>query len=377
MSPFRRALGRELRHLRHSRWDLVGLIVMPAILLFLVSAMLWHGAMRDVPLIVVNSDGSAASREMIRVLDASPMIHVTTYRTNEEQAVRDVRRDDAMGFIHLPAGLGEGLRTHRTPVVRVLYNASFLSAGMLLARGVEEAMQDAAPAIVAGQLSAHGLPPVRTRRIAVEATALGNPASSFEWYLGLLIYPAVLHLLTACVCALALGRELHDRSLAQWASESGGITPALVGKMLPYVVVVSLWGVVWLLYLTLGRGWRVDGSIALIVAAQTLFYAATAAISSLLIAATRETATALSASAVYAGSALAYSGATLPLNGAHLFARFWSNVLPLTHYVALQMGQISDLAPTAAISPALALLGYVVIAGGIAVLLIARQARRA
>jgi ABC-2 type transport system permease protein len=95
------------------------------------------------------------------------------------------------------------------------------------------------------------------------------------------------------------------------------------------------------------------------------------------VAVTRETATALSASAVYAGSALAYSGATLPLNGGNAFARIWSEVLPLTHYIALQMGQVSGQTVAAAVSPTLALIAYVVIAGGGALAVIRARAGRA
>jgi ABC-2 type transport system permease protein len=135
--------------------------------------------------------------------------------------------------------------------------------------------------------------------------------------------------------------------------------------------------VIWLLYLTLARGWRVEGSIVLIVAGQTLFYLATAGISALLVAVTRETATGLSASAVYAGSALAFSGATLPLDGGSGFARIVSAILPLTHYLALQMGQFVGDAPGTALGPMLALCGYVVIAGGGAIVLIQHSGRSA
>ncbi|WP_010185140.1 ABC transporter permease [Sphingomonas sp. PAMC 26605] len=375
MTAFGRALRTELAHLARDRWDQAGLFVVPAMLLFLMAAMLWRGTMHDLPVLVVDSDQSAASRAMIRSLDASPVVQIVGFRQSERAAVIDVRRGAAMGFVHLPAKLGEGLARHRTPMVRVFYNGSFLSAGSLLARGVDEAIADASRGLLTSQLSSHALPPDRTRRFAVEATLLGNAATSFEWYLGALIFPAVLHLVTAGVCAMALGRELADRSLARWARDSGGVTAALTGKMLPYFAVMSLWGVAWLLYLTLARGWRVEGSLAVIVAGQTLFYAATAAISALLVAVTREAATALSASAVYAGSALAYSGATLPLDGGNAFARIWSNALPLTHYIALQMGQISGQDGVAAVRPAVALLAYVAIAGGGAVALAARQAR--
>ena len=221
-------------------------------------------------------------------------------------------------------------------------------------------------------------PSPRTHRLVIEATALGNAPGSYEWFLGLLIYPSVLHLIAACATAMALGRELRDRSLASWARSTGGVASALAGKMLPYVAVVSLWGVAWMLWLTLARGWRFEGSIALVAFAQVLLYASTAAISALLIAITRDTPVTLSAGIVYAGSALAYSGATLPLNGGSLFARVWSNLLPLPHYLALELGQVTDRAitMTGAIVPAIALTAYLMIAGGGAVAIITVAARR-
>ncbi|ROT93920.1 ABC transporter permease [Altererythrobacter sp. FM1] len=378
MSAFGRALTLELRHLRHDRWDLIGLFVVPGILLALMAGMLWQGTMHKLPLAIVDSDGTSASRTMIRALDASPMIRIEGSYPSEIDAVRAMRSGEAMALVHLPPGLGEGLARDREPVVRILYNASFLSTGRQISSAAEAAMQTAAVQILADELANHTLLSSRTRRLAVEATAVGNASGSYEWFLGLLIYPSVLHLVAACATAMALGRELRDGSLGVWARSTGGIASALAGKMLPYVTVVSLWGVAWMLWLTLACGWRFEGSIALVAFAQVLLYAATAAISALLIAITRVTAATLSASIVYAGSALAYSGATLPLNGGSIFARVWSNVLPLPHYLDLQMGQVTDRTITmaGAIIPTTALAAYLVIAGGGAVALIAVVARR-
>ncbi len=377
MNAFRQALTLELRHLRHEYWDLAGLTLVPGILIFIVAATFWQGPMRQLPLAVVDSDGSTASRAIIRALDASPLVHLTGLYPGEVEAVRAVRAGNVIGFVHVPAGLGESVARHREPVVRILYNGSFLSAGGQVSRAAAEAIREAIPEIAANQLMNHAVPASRVRRLAVEATPLGNTPASFEWFLGLLIFPAVLHLVAACVCAMAIGRELREGSLSDWASASGRVAPALAGKMLPYVAAISLWGIVWLLYLTLARGWRIEGSLPLIALGQTLFYAATAAIAALLVAVTRETATALSASAVYAGSALAYSGATLPLNGANAFAHIWSNVLPLTHYIALQMGEVSGQSVAAMVAPAMTLAAYVVIAWGGSVALIMARSRRA
>ena len=377
MTAFRRALAREVRHLRRDRWDLAGITLLPGILIFIVAALFWQGPFRQLPLGIVDRDGSGASRAIIRALDASPLIRPGGSYRDEAAAVRAVRTGTIMGFVHIPAGLGQSIARHREPVVRILYNGSFLTAGGQVARAAGDAVTAAFPTIAASQLPNHAVPEIRVRRLVVEATALGNAPVSFEWFLGLLIFPAVLHLIAACVCAMALGRELEDKSLSAWVKDSGGVGAAMAGKLLPYVVAISGWGLVWLLYLTLARGWRVEGSLVLIACGQTLFYVATAAIAALLVAVTRETATALSASAVYAGSALAYSGATLPLNGGNAFARIWSEVLPLTHYIALQMGQVSGQTVAAAVSPTLALIAYVVVAGGGALAVIRARAGRA
>ncbi|OAN58484.1 ABC transporter permease [Sphingomonas sp. TDK1] len=375
MSAFGHALRAELRHLARDRWDLAGLTLIPGILLLLVGAMFWQGSMRRLPIIVVDDDRSSASRTLLRAIDATPLVRIAGMRASEAEAVDAVRRGHANGFVHLPKDLGKGIARHRTPVIRILYNASFLSSGSQAASGAASAIQSAAATLVVDQLASHALPPDPARRFAVEAVPLNNAASSFEWFLSTLIYPAVLHLVAAVTSAMALGRELEARSLGGWARRSGAALPALLGKLLPYVAAASLWGVAWLLFVTLARGWRVEGSIAAIVAGQALFYAGTAAISALLVAATRETATALSVCAVYAGSALAYAGATLPLNGGSGFARFWSEVLPLTHYLALQTGQLGGQELRTIAPPMLALLAYVLVAGGAAWLLIRRQAR--
>ena len=55
-----------------------------------------------------------------------------------------------------------------------------------------------------------------------QVTLLGNPGASLEWYLGLLIGPAVLHLLIAVTTAASLGRELEDGSLAAWDARDVG-----------------------------------------------------------------------------------------------------------------------------------------------------------
>ena len=78
-----------------------------------------------------------------------------------------------------------------------------------------------------------------------------------------------------------------------------------------------------------------------------------------------------------AGSALAYSGASLPLTGAGLFARVWSQILPLTHFMALQMDQVMGVAAMPFLRAGAVLMLYPLVAGGAGAWLIRRAGRRA
>jgi len=374
MSPFRRALTNELAHLRRDRWDLALLTLMPATLLTLMAAMLLQAVPRNLPIVVVDQDRSSFSRALVRDVAASPTVHITEIGDSIDAAFRTVRQERAWAVLSIPRGAGDLVRMP-VPAIQIFYQASFLSTGSVVASAVEAAARAAVARQTTELLASHGLPGLRVPTPTVQATILYNAATSFEWYLLVLICPAVLHLLIGCMTVVALGREVRGGSFTAWTRASGGVAGALAGKMLPYVVIVSGWGAAWLIWLCVVRGWRVEGSLGVIVGAQALLFAATAAISAFLVALTKQVSTGLSASAIYAGSALAYSGATLPLNGGSLFARIWSQALPLTHYMALQMDQFLG-APIATALPQLGALSlYVLLLGSVAVLVLRRAGR--
>ncbi|WBO23883.1 ABC transporter permease [Sphingomonas abietis] len=365
-----RALFAEMRHLGRDRWDLGVLTALPAVLVILVSAMLIQGVPRQLPIAIVDEDGSSLSRAIIRDVEASPTVRVTWMGGQIAPAFHRVRKEDAWAVLRIPHGLEDGLEHRPPPAIQIFYQGSFLSMGSVVSRAIEAAVTASLIAHLPVTPSSHGLPGIRLHPPTVQATILKNPSTSFEWYLTVLIDPAVLHLLVACMTVVALGREIENKSLAGWAVRSGNVGAALVGKMLPYVLVATIWGTLWLIWITWFRSWPVNGSLMLLVLGQALLFAGTAGISSLLVVATGDIGTGLSASAIYAGSALAYSGATLPLQGGNGFARIWSQMLPLTHYIRMQMGQYLD-APLRTALPELGLLLlYALMCGGVSVLLL-------
>ena len=101
-------------------------------------------------------------------------------------------------------------------VFRVSYNAAFLSTGGIAEAGITSALTAAALEAASANGPVAGASIVRLPAPPVSVNILANPQASFEWYLQALVDPAVLHLLVACAAAMAMGRALHDRSLADW-----------------------------------------------------------------------------------------------------------------------------------------------------------------
>lgn len=366
------ALRRELAHLAHNRWDLGMLTLFPACAITIVAAMLIAAVPRGLPVAVLDQSNGTVSRAIIRAVSASPAVTIAARPTSMAEAERLARAGQVWAILAIPEGVDKGLTRTDTPAIQIFYNASFLTIG----GSAESALQSAVSAVLAEKgldaLRARGLPAIRITPPAVQATVLFNPQTSFEWYLQALIQPAVLHLLTACVVVMAMGRELQGKSLTTWKRETGGGLAALLGKLMPYLTALTFWGAVWLIWLCGVRGWTMNGSLLLTLFAQALLFAGTAAISLLLVTAARKASFAFSASALYAGSALAYSGGTLPLDGGSGFARNWSAVLPFTHYLRLQMDQFLG-APLSASLPQLGVLSlYLVVPLGLVLLLLRR-----
>lgn len=377
MTTFGAAWRAEWRHLGNYRLDLALVTWLPALLLLLMGGMISYGTPQGLGVVVIDHDRSAASRAVIRTVEHVPALAVVAEVNSLPAALTALRREQAVVILVLPAGLGAPAIAAATPKVQILYQSAFLSTGTLSSTFLRVAVLAALAERLPHETGLGGAPLLRAPLPGVEVTILGNAGLSLEWYLGLLVGPGILHLLIAVLCVASLGREVEDGSLARWARRVRYPVPALAGRMSPYVIIGTAWSILWLLWLTLGHGYRFDGPIVLVVIGLFLLHAATAAISALLVAVTRKVGTSLSISVIYAGSALAYSGASLPITGAPLIPRLWSDALPLTHYLSLQMDQAIGVSSRPFVVEASILLLYVVVVGSTAVGVLGISGRRA
>lgn len=330
-SGFGVSLRREWAYLGRSPWDLALLTWLPLLLCGLIAWQLSAGVVRDLPVVLVDQDGSAIGRDLAIRIEAAPGLALAGRVADMAAAEKLIRARGAQAAVLLPPDTARRALAGQAPVI-LYFNASYSAAAATIQREAA-AVIDAANARLAVERIAAIAPAGSVRAAPVRAvtTIAWNAPGSQEQQLVSLLHPALLHLLFMLAVVSAFGRELRDGTAGAWAPDLAG----LAGKAAPYLVAFMLWGVLATIWLAGVRGWSIAGSAVLLLAGWLAMYLAYLGVALLLIGATRTMSQALSLTGIYAGASFAFAGAIFPLDQASGFARAWGNGLPFTHFARL------------------------------------------
>ena len=354
MNSIVNSFRREAQRLWASPWDLAMVTWVP----LLGVALLWWifsaGLPRHLAVGVVDEDHSSLSRQLVRMLDATPGVQITQHYANAGEAERALRAVEVYAVVRVPRDFARTVKQGRAAQVTLLHNAQMGTHSGLLQRDVRSAVGTLSAGIEMAARNKRGESPQAVRvsmePIHTQLVALFNVSSNYEQFLGAALIPALLHILAMTAGAWTVGRELRDRTLGEWLGAGGlpHIAGALLGKLaLPWAT-LTLTGLLALAGITWGRGWHPPGNLAWVAAALALLMAVSLAAGAALAAVTRSLRTALSGAGFFAAPAFAFSGVAFPLAGMPGSARAWAEAMPFTHYIRLQIEQLQMGAPLAA-----------------------------
>ncbi|MGC4250584.1 MAG: ABC transporter permease [Sphingobium sp.] len=336
-AAFREGFRREARFLRSSFWDLALISWIPLLLMAVVAIQLGSGVMRDLPVVVVNEDGGAISRELTRRLDAAPGLRVAARALDIAEAERLVRSRVAYAVLLIPRETERTVLRGQTASLTLFYNASYSTASGAALREVGNVVQAHAARLAADQIAAIEPGKVRPPPIAARTVILFNPQGSYELQLVALLHPALLHLIFMVAVASALGRELRDGTIGVWlgGKPRSEAAAAIAGKTAIYVLIFMGWSILATGYLAGLRGWPVLGSPSMLFIGYLTMYLAYLGVTVLVTGVTLSMGKALSVAGLYAGASFAFAGAIFPIESASAFARLWSALLPYTAFAKL------------------------------------------
>ena len=351
---FSASVRREWQRLRACPRDWAMVSWVPLLTMALMCWIFAAGQPYRLPIAVWNQDPSSLSRQLVRMLQATPGLQVVQTANNALQAEDALQRMQVYGVVHIPPDFARTVQRGGAGTITLLHNAQLATASSLLQRDLQQVVGTLSAGVEMQAMAQRGTPQqalqVRMEPITTKLVALFNVSTNYEQFLAATLIPALVHIFGMTAGAWGVGRELRDRTLGAWlqgACSAAQVASALLGKLL--IAAVLLWssGVLCLLYLSVQRGWQVAGSMVWIGVGLMALVAVSLAAGATLAALTMSLRTALSGAGLLSAPAFAFSGVGFPLLAMGASARTWALAMPYTHYARLQMEQWQMGAPVA------------------------------
>ncbi len=369
MGPFRKSILREIRRFGHSKVLVTAVIVLPAVMSVLYSLLFAKGVIDDLPVAVYDGDKTELSRQLIRMVDATPAAAVTLHVESIEQGRHAMVQGLVSAVLVIPKGLQADIYAGHggAQVTAEISGAQILNSGMLR-RDITTVLQAFNIGVETQLLGARGIPQRKGYAMAYpipfEKHVLFNPYGSYAYYLLPGVMFLALIVTVAIVTVYVVGIELKEGTAPEWIETAGGnVTRALAAKLTPYLLMFCLISVLMntLLYRFLGMPFH--GHAAVILVLGNLFVIlAYMAISVMLVALTANTRFSMSIAGGFATASLSFCGLTFPALGMYPAIVALSKLFPYTFFIDLFIEQSLRGAPPARSLGDLAAMGAFVVA---------------
>lgn len=378
---FRRVFLAELRQIGERPGLMFMLAPFPLLLFVLLAAVFQQGLPRDLPIAVVDQDRSTLSRQMVRIVDATPEVAVAREAGSLGEGRRFLLSGEAYAVVLIPPRTERDVLAGRRPEVVLFYNNQYMTPGSLVARSVGGALGAVSAGISIEARIARGADVESATQsvtpIPVRQSALFNPSLEYVQFLLAAVMPTVLQIFIGASAALSFSRDRQGvAGLGRSLRLGGTLLRTTTGKLAPYTLayLLVLWGADALLFGPMGA--RFGGSLPFHVAYGLLFVLASQMLGAAAALVARDTVSALAAVGVITGPAFGFTGITFPRLSMNGFSDVWANLLPVSHYLELRTDNILRAAPLEISIPALGWLAALAIAyGGVTLLLLWRHAR--
>jgi len=352
----------QLSILRRDKWLLSSLTWLPIMLAVMIWAVFSQGIARDLPIGVVNLDTGKMSQQLIRYYDATSAMKVDQHFSSALDAKQALVKGDIYAYAVIPHNFEQDTYKQLAPQVSVFYNSQMILVGKLInsaflqAQGTFNAQVSTVGNLSRGNAtlaSAMGKAvPIRT-----QITPLFNKNSNYAQFLVSAVIPALWQIVVVVTTILVLSANLRDRGLQHWLGESPA--KALFNTLAPYSWVFALQGFAFLCWFYLGFKWPMNGSFLVLVLAQWSTIFACMIMGSLFFFLTLDAARAMSFAGAFTAPSFAFMGITFPVTDMNSLAQAWRSLLPISHYIEVQVSQVSYGQPwTESLLHLLPMLGY-------------------
>ena len=330
------ALVRELRRIAARPRYMVLLTVCVVFSYVFFLTLMREGQPEDLPIAVVDHDGSYLSRRICHEIDATQGVRVVAVYDNHHQARTAMQRQEIYAFLEIPEGTYADVLDFKAPHMALYANNSYLLAGSLSYKTLATMGKLATAAVQREVLRKKGLDEERImgliQPVELDTHLISNPMANYQPYVLTTILPGMVALMAMLLTIYEIGRERKERSLREWLQSGRNTLGALLGKLLPYTFWFSLLVVLGNIVFFGPGGFVLLGNFWWLVLAAVLLVFAAQSMGLFLAAVIPQQHMSVSIGAIYGALSFSMSGFSYPADAMPAPLQALANIFPLRHY---------------------------------------------
>ena len=263
---------RELQEVARNRLYRAILIVIPLVMIPFFTTMFYSGEIVDLPIVVVDKSNSPMSRKLVSMVDATRGVKVVDEAQSIAEAEQLLRRGDVLSIVYINSDFESSILRGEPTKVECYLLGTNISADGVIERDVQQAVMTFSAGVSLSRLQASGVgydeAMVEIMPINIHSNIVANPYLNYGYYLAPLFMFMGVVILTVVSTVYAFGRELRDATAREWlATSNNSLVAAVIGKMLPITIVMSIMMefVIFILVVVMGVGVVFVGLVLIIL----------------------------------------------------------------------------------------------------------------
>jgi len=336
------AIVQEMLSIKNSLYKLLLITLLPILSFTFLITIFGKGVATELPIVVVDKDKSEISRQLLFNIDASSTLKIAYRVQSTKEALTLVKASKAYALVIVPKNFKRDILLQMQPKVTAMLNTQYILIGKILKAALLESVLYSGAEVEYVKNLLHNQNTQESKSsltpIALQITPFFNTYKNYFLFLIPAILPAILQIFVVIATIVSFGTLFKEGKEEEYFGNSY-IKTKIIGKLLPYTLAYFILGVAYLLYIYGTLGWIFEGSLAITIFGMLLMIIAYQGLALLFFVSGFDYARSLSLGAVYTAPAFAFLGVTFPESSMNGFATFWREVLPISHYVQLQISQ--------------------------------------
>ena len=346
ISSFRR----EVREIASDRLYLSILLLFPLVVSLFFCVIFYRGAIDDIPIAAVDRDYTPLSRQLLRMVDATPGVTIAYQEQDMVDAEQRLLNGDVEGILYVDKDFEESVYRGESGAVGCYLSGANISACGVLSRDIQLAVQSFSAGVALQSLESIGVAEsqamVEIMPINIQSNIISNPYINYGYYLAPIFMILGVVIFTVLSTIYAIGRELRYATASEWLREARrSLLGGVIGKLLPTTIAMTTMSQFIFFVLFVIMGMECEGNYLVLSLVTVLFIVVYECVALAIVAWTANLRLALSLGGGYSVMAFTFSGITFPTIAMYGVARLFSKFFPLSYYSEFFVSQVMRGAP--------------------------------